>query len=113
MIHPDTGELVSPADPAAPGEVLAVFFTGGGPLEPAVVTGQLGPVPPGVMTLPLTVGVDGIGASRLFAGYAPTFLGLYQANFTVPEQARCGNRSLSIQVGAALSPVSTIAIQCP
>ena len=113
VIHPDTGELVSPADPAAPGEVLAVFFTGGGPLEPAVVTGQLGPVPPGVMTLPLTVGVDGIGASRLFAGYAPTFLGLYQANFTVPEQARCGNRSLSIQVGAALSPVSTIAIQCP
>ena len=113
VIHPDTGELVSPADPAARGEILAVFFTGGGPLEPAVATGQLGPVTPAVMTLPVTVGVDGIDASTQFTGYAPTFLGLYQANFTVPEQAGCGNRSLSIQVGAALSPTSTIVIQCP
>ena len=65
------------------------------------------------MTLPVTVGVDGIGASMLFTGYAPNFLGLYQTNFTVPEETRCGNRSLSIQVGAALSPASTIVIQCP
>ena len=49
----------------------------------------------------------------LFTGYAPNFLGLYQTNFTVPEETRCGNRSLSIQVGAALSPASTIVIQCP
>jgi uncharacterized protein (TIGR03437 family) len=61
----------------------------------------------------VTVSVDGITASTPFTGYAPTFLGLYQTNFTVPDQAGCGDRSLSIQVGAALSPASTIVIQCP
>ena len=65
------------------------------------------------MTLLVTVGVDGIEASMLFTGYAPNFLGLYQANFTVPDETGCGNRSLSIQVGATLSPASTIVIQCP
>ena len=113
VIHPDTGDLVTTSNPAAQGQILALFFTGGGPLEPAIVTGQFGPVPPAEMTLPVTVSVDGITASTPFTGYAPTFLGLYQTNFTVPDQAGCGDRSLSIQVGAAVSPASALAIECP
>ena len=113
VIHPDTGELVSASNPATQGQILALFFTGGGRLEPVVATGQFGPVPPAVMTLPVTVGVDGVDASTPFLGYAPNFFGLYQANFTVPDETGCGDRSLTIEVGAVPSPASTIVIQCP
>ena len=70
-------------------------------------------MPPSVGTLPVLIGVDDKGSQVLFQGYAPGFLGLYQYNFVIPPDARCGQRSLSMKVGDTFGPNSTIPILCP
>lgn len=113
-IHTNNGSIVTPDNPARNGEVIALFFTGGGPINQPVPTGTLGPQSPlSVITLPTVVGVDNIGSPVLFSGYAPGFLGLYQVNFQVPDEARCGVRSINLKVGDRFSPNSSIAIRCP
>ena len=105
--------LITPANPAVRGEAVALFFTGGGNVAPAVGTGVPGSVEPSEMALPVEVEVDGRPATVLFSGYAPGFLGLFQANLLTPEDAECGTRSLLIRVGGVASPASTIAVACP
>jgi uncharacterized protein (TIGR03437 family) len=56
--------------------------------------------------------VDDKGAQLLFKGYAPGFLGLYQFNFTVPPDARCGQRALSLKVGDSFRKNATLPILC-
>ena len=105
--------LITPANPAAKGEAVALFFTGGGNVTPPVGTGVLGPADPSVMVLPVEVEVDGRPATVLFSGYAPGFLGLFQTNLLIPEDAECGTRSLLARVGGVASPPSTIGVACP
>ena len=105
--------LITPANPAAKGEAVALFFTGGGNVTPPVGTGVLGPADPSVMVLPVEVEVDGRPATVLFSGYAPEFLGLFQTNLLIPEDAECGTRSLLARVGGVASPPSTIGVACP
>ncbi len=45
ILHNSTGQLVTPDNPAARGEAVALYYTGGGRLNPSVPTGVLGPVP--------------------------------------------------------------------
>ncbi len=113
VIHVDDFSLVTPANAAAPGEAVALFFTGGGPLTPGVGTGVLGPADPAAMVLPTEVEIDGSLVNVLFSGYAPGFLGLYQINLVIDEDAECGTRSLLVRVGGVASPSSTIAVACP
>lgn len=114
VIHAATGELVTPANPAARGEAVSLFITGGGDVNPAVQSGV--PAPPGlppVMLLPVIVGVDNKGTDPLFSGYAPGFIGLYQVNFLIPQDASCGLVPLNIRVGTVVSPRSDTAVLCP
>jgi uncharacterized protein (TIGR03437 family) len=114
VIHSDSGALVTPDNPAARGQVVSMFMTGGGPLSPAVQTGApapLGVIP--VMTLPVVVGVDNKGSDVSFKGYAPGFIGLYQINFRIPSDATCGLVALNVRVGNVVSPQSKIAVACP
>jgi uncharacterized protein (TIGR03437 family) len=114
LIHGDTGELVTAASPAAHGEVVSLFITGGGPVSPPVQTGlpaPLGVVP--IMTLPVIVGVDNKGSEILFSGYAPGFIGLYQINLRIPPDATCGVVPMNVRVGNVVSPQSKTAVACP
>lgn len=111
-IHLD-GRLVTPEDPADHGEIISMFYTGGGPLNANVQTGVLGPIPAPAVALPTIVGIDNQGVPVLFSGYAPGFLGTYQVNFQVPDNAACGLRAISLQVGDAASGNSSIPIRCP
>jgi uncharacterized protein (TIGR03437 family) len=116
VIHGDTGELVTPDNPADLGEVVSVFLTGGGPLNPNVATGS--PAPPGlppVMQLPVVVGVNHGGSEILFSGYAPGFIGLYQINFRIsPAEQACGMVPFNIRVGTVTSfPLTSTVIACP
>ena len=111
-IHADN-RIVTAENPARNGEVVSIFATGGGRVNPPVATGTLGPAPAPVGTLPVVIGVDDKGAQVLFQGYAPGFLGLYQYNFVIPPDARCGQRALSLKVGDTFSPSATIPILCP
>ena len=108
-----SGQLVTEQNPAQRGDILSMFFTGGGGLSQAVGTGVLGPVPAPVIVNSVVVGVDDKGSTVLFAGYAPGFLGLYQVNFEIPQDAGCGVKPLSIRVGGSFSLPSSIVIQCP
>ena len=112
VIHAD-GSLVTPDNAAAHGEALALFATGVGRLNSGGVTGAPGPIPPALASLPTIVGVDNKGAPVLFSGYAPGFLGLYQVNFTVPIDSRCGSRPLNLRIGDASSPQTTLPVRCP
>jgi uncharacterized protein (TIGR03437 family) len=115
VIHGDTGALVTPDDPAELGEVLSVFLTGGGPVNPNVASGS--PAPPGlppVMVLPVVVGINHGGSEILFSGYAPGFIGLYQINFRIsPAEPMCGVVPLNIRVGTVISSLTSTVIACP
>ena len=113
LLHADTGVLVTPDAPAAHGEAVSLFFTGGGPVKPTVETGA--PAPVGViplMTLPVIVGVDNKGSPLLFSGYAPGFVGLYQVNLRIPSDAQCGTVPLNIRVGNVVSPQTKTVVAC-
>lgn len=115
VIHAETGVLVTPEDPAQPGEVLSMFLTGGGPVNPAVVTGvPAAPGLPPVMVLPVVVGVNHGGSEILFSGYAPGFIGLYQINFRIsPTVEACGQVPLNVRIGTVVSPLTSTVIACP
>ena len=113
VIHAISGQLVTEQNPAQRGDVVSMFLTGGGALSQSVGTGVLGPIPPPVMVESIVVGVDDKGSTVLFGGYAPGFLGLYQVNFEIPQDAGCGVRPLSIRVGGSFSLPSSTVVQCP
>lgn len=84
--------LVTPEDPALPGETVIIFLTGLGAVDPPVADGAAGPADPlSYITDPnLTVEFGGEAGTVLFAGAAPFFVGLYQVNVTIPETVFVG-----------------------
>jgi uncharacterized protein (TIGR03437 family) len=93
VIHGD-GTLVSTANPAKPGEELAVYTVGLGPTNPASREGQPAPAP--IHTVQTFLIDYNFRANAfptkpasgspipLFSGLAPKYPGLYQINFVVP-----------------------------
>jgi uncharacterized protein (TIGR03437 family) len=54
--------------------------------------------------------IDGQPAEVVFAGLAPGFVGLYQVNFLVPENARSGLLALVFRIEGRSSPVVLIPV---
>ncbi len=101
---------MTPSNPAQHGEILSLFLTGAGAVQPSVPTGAIGPLPPATTAQPVAVGVAGLGVPVLFSGYAPGFIGLYQINFQVATGVASGpNLSLDVKVGSAFRRTSIIA----
>jgi len=77
------GSLVSPSHPAQVGETIAVYVTGLGDVLPSISDGA-----PGVSsatTNTITASVNNLAATVAYAGLAPTLVGLYQVNVTIPS----------------------------
>jgi hypothetical protein len=72
--HGDTGQIVSPDNPAVPGEVLSMYATG-------LVHGSV---------IPPQVAVGSRLAEILYFGDAPGYPGYGQVNFRVPNSAASG-----------------------
>ncbi len=80
--------------PARPGEILAAFLTGLGPVSPPAATGQPASLSvPSYVQFPFSCfwqdftasqGVQNLSATVVFAGLAPGLVGAYQANVEVP-----------------------------
>ncbi len=105
------GQLVAPSSPAMPGEIVSLFLTGLGPVQPAVGTGAFGPIPPATTLLTVTVSIAGVGCNVLFSGYAPVEIGVYQINFQIPTGVIAGpSLKLSVTAGTAISQVSAISV---
>jgi uncharacterized protein (TIGR03437 family) len=91
------GSVVSAANPAQPGETVAVFVSGLGTVFPPVIEGTTGPVNPlsnTVNTISAVVGAN--TATVAYAGLAPYLAGLYQINITIPATATSGDNTLAI-----------------
>jgi uncharacterized protein (TIGR03437 family) len=105
-----SNQLVTPANPTRPGEIVSLYLTGLGPISPPAGTGVLGPVPPPTADLPVEVRVGGTRANVTFCGYAPGFLGLFQINFETPAVSASDSHTLEVAIGGAVSPPSSIAV---
>ena len=112
-LHADYS-LVQPTNPARPGEIISLFFTGGGPLDPPVATNAPGPVPLATTAHPASVTLGGVpqATSGEFLGsfYAPALYTVYQVNFRIGEDTPEGNLEIrtaqsGIQSQGSLLPV--------
>jgi uncharacterized protein (TIGR03437 family) len=104
-IDSTSGQLVTPATPAQPGDILEVFATGLGIVSPPVTDGNAPPDSPLSYTYStVTADVDGVTATVSFAGLAPGLAGLYQINVQIPSTTTAGDHFLDI---SASNPTTT------
>ncbi len=110
-LHAD-GALVEPLNPARPGEVIAVFWTGGGPVEPAVVTNTPGPVEPLSHTVnePL-ITLDNRPLQVQVSVLAPFLLTVYQSNVVVHPDSPDGFLPFSISMIGVRSLETQLPVQ--
>lgn len=85
-IHSDFSSLVTPQSPAMPGELLHIYFLGGGAVSPPVRTGEVSPNSPlSKVTTPFSVTAqNGETVQVSFFGLAPGTIGVWQMDATVP-----------------------------
>jgi len=90
--------LVSPSNPAQPGETIQVYVNGLGAVSPQVLDGDPGSglSPYNTTTHTISADIDGIAASVTFSGLAPGFAGVYQLNITIPTGLTAGDHDLEI-----------------
>jgi uncharacterized protein (TIGR03437 family) len=99
--------------PAQVGDILFLYATGLGPVNPPVTTGAgAGTSAIHSTTNTPTVLVGGVPAQVTFSGLTPQFPGIYQVNFVIPQVSSGNAVPLQIQMGGITSPnTTTIAIQ--
>jgi uncharacterized protein (TIGR03437 family) len=93
--HVLDNNLVTPENPAAPGEEIVVYATGLGPVQPTVPTGSAATTPAtvkGFCRTPPTVNLGDV----LYAGLTVGFPGLYQMNVRLSPSAPSGTQQLYI-----------------
>jgi uncharacterized protein (TIGR03437 family) len=91
--HGDFSAVITRANPARPGEIIHLYMTGLGAVEPFVATGEAAPSdslaritsPVSCTFAPPDVATSERTADILFAGLAPGFAGYYQVTIRVPE----------------------------
>jgi uncharacterized protein (TIGR03437 family) len=109
------GAVAGPSAPAKPGEVVVVYCTGLGAVNPPVQAG----VAASLTTLSSTVNavtasVGGMPATVLFAGVTPGSSGLYQVNLVVPAGlADNDTTALVLSAGGQDSAMVTFAVRTP
>jgi uncharacterized protein (TIGR03437 family) len=107
-----------PAHPAKAGDIVIAYVIGLGQTNPTIATGAAAPTSPldKVSNVKVCLGQD-TPFSKVdcfipdFAGLAPTFVGLYQLNITIPTGLPSGNNPLYFTVGNEPSNVVQIALQ--
>jgi uncharacterized protein (TIGR03437 family) len=108
--HPD-GSVLTPAAPAAPGDIVILYATGLGQTNPPLESGVLP-----IQAAPLSdlgsfsVVLDGSAVAPgavLYAGIAPGFAGLYQINVTLPASTGA-NPQIQIGLDGILSPAGVL-----
>ena len=103
-------EVVTPANPARPGEIVLLFLTGLGVTNPAVGTNFLGPATPATSVVQPVVGIDDAGVEVIGSFYAPGLLTVFQINLRIADNAKSGNRKLSVSAAGVSSQNSLIPI---
>jgi uncharacterized protein (TIGR03437 family) len=99
------GSLNTSLNPAHAGELVSIYGTGGGAMNPAGVTGQAWPLAAlSFLTQTVAVTVEGEAAVVGYAGSAPTLdSGFFQINVRLPADLTAAARSLCVTVGGVSS----------
>jgi uncharacterized protein (TIGR03437 family) len=83
-----------PSEPAMPGDYVAIFATGLGPVSSVIVEGQAASADPlATVQSHVEARIGGQPAEVQFAGLAPGLVGTYQVNAKVPANLRTADRT--------------------
>ena len=104
------GSLNGSTHAAAPGSTLVVYLTGQGPLDNAVASGASAPSQPlSRATQPFSATIGGQNAPIQFLGLTPGYVGLAQANISVPAMSK-GDYPLVIRVGGVTAKPANVSV---
>jgi uncharacterized protein (TIGR03437 family) len=106
--------LNSAANPAARGDVVMIWGTGGGQTVPASTDGRFTAGTYPTIPPPVTATIGGVDAEVKWAGAAPGMVaGINQFNVLVPSGAPSGNSvPIILKVGSVASPgTATLAVK--
>jgi uncharacterized protein (TIGR03437 family) len=107
VITDSSFRLLTSANPARAGDIVAIFCTGLGRFQQAVVSGDAPPLPPPAIAGRVEVRFGDRLTEVLFAGAAPGFPGLYQVNVRVPDGLTSGTRNVEVAVDGVSSNIVT------
>jgi uncharacterized protein (TIGR03437 family) len=94
------------------GDVIVLYCSGLGAVNPPVAAGSQAPSSPLSYTVnPATVTIGQMSAPVLFSGLAPSFAQLYQVNVQIPAGLPSGSAVLTVSVGGQQSAPVTITVQ--
>jgi adhesin/invasin len=103
--------LAAPSSPVSEGDVLTIYASGLGDVDPPLAAGE--PAPLGHLESTVKqarVFIGGVEASVLFSGLTPGFAGLYQLNAIVPKSVTPGDSvPLLVTIAGQISRPVTIA----
>ena len=100
--------------PVPRGGSIELYMTGLGPVTNQPASGKPAPSSPNLSsttTLP-TVMLGNVPAPVTFSGLAPSFVGLYQVNLQIPQNAPAGDAvPLVVSIGGINSNTAAIAVR--
>jgi uncharacterized protein (TIGR03437 family) len=103
-LNPDGG-INGPGRPAKTGEVITLYATGAGRMNPAAQDGAPATVPLPLPVLPVTVSIGGQSVEPQYAGAASGLLaGVIQVNVQIPAGLTAGAVPVVLRVGTSSSP---------
>jgi uncharacterized protein (TIGR03437 family) len=103
--------LNSSGNPAKVGDTIMVYLTGVGTVNPLPVDGAAAGAGSAVaMTTAVSATIGGQTAKVTFAGLAPGFVGLGQANIEVPSGLSQGDLPLVITIGGQASNSANVSV---
>ena len=103
--------LNSSDNPAKAGSTIIAYLSGSGPVDPPVSDGVAAPVNPvAKATSAASATIGSASAEISFLGLAPGFVGLVQANITVPSGLESGDFPLTITIQGESSNPATVSI---
>jgi uncharacterized protein (TIGR03437 family) len=107
-----TGAQILTSNPAHPGEILALYANGLGPVTNQPASGAPAPGGPNLAktTTQAVVTIGGQQVTPSFSGLAPGFPGLYQINATVPA-GLTGNQQVTVSIGGQTSPAVVLPVK--
>lgn len=98
-------------NPAKVGGTIIAYFTGGGAVNPPVADGAPAGSNPLSTSSGVTATIGSQPATVTFAGLAPDFVGLWQANITVPSGiTQAGDYPLVITAGSKASNSAKVSV---
>jgi uncharacterized protein (TIGR03437 family) len=106
-------QTINASNPAKRGATIQLYANGLGPVtnQPASGEPALGPPNLSETTSPAVVTIGGRQITPVFSGLAPTAVGLYQLNVTIPSDMATGNQPVTVAIGGTTSKASNLQIQ--